>query len=85
MFGINGYVFLAIVVIATTIIIITKLIIDTIKYAIKQKNENIKACIENDISYQKEEKQYNKKLKEVGITSKKERDTLLKILEALYK
>ena len=85
MFAINGYVFLAIVVIAATIIIITKLIIDTIKYAIKQKNENIKACIENNISYQEEEKQYNKKLKEAGITSKKERDILLKILESLHR
>ena len=85
MFGINGYVFLAIVVIAATIIIITKLIIDTIRYAIKQKNENIKACIENDISYQEKEKRYNKKLKEAGITSKKERNVLLKILEALHK
>ena len=85
MFEINIYVLIAIIVIAITLIFITKLIVDTIRYAIKQKNENIKTCIENDISYKKEEKQYNKKIKDAGITSKKERDKLLKILEALHK
>ena len=86
MFEINGYVFFAIVVIAVTVLLITKLIIDTIQYAIKQKNENIKICLQNDISYKEEKKRYNKKLKKAGITSKKERKRLLKIiLEILNK
>lgn len=85
MFEINIYALIAVIVIATALIYITKLIVDTIRYAIKHKYKNIKICIKNDISYKEEMKQYNKKLKEAGITSKKERDMLLKILEALHK
>lgn len=85
MFEINIYALVAVIVIAVTIIFITKLIVDTIRYAIKQKNENIKNCIEKGISYKEEIKQYNKKLEAAGITSKKEREKIFKILEALYK
>lgn len=85
MFEINIYALIAVIIIAATLIFITKLIVDTIKYGVKQKNENIKTCIENDISYKKKIKQLNRKLKDAGITSKKERDKLLKTLEALHK
>lgn len=85
MIEINIYTLIAVIVIAVTLIFITKLIVDTIKYILKQKNENIKTCIENDISYKKIMKQLNRKLKGAGISSKKERDKLLKTLEALHK
>lgn len=85
MIEINIYTLIAVIVIAVTLIFITKLIVDTIRYILKQKNENIKTCIENDISYKKIMKQLNRKLKGAGISSKKERDKLLKTLEALHK
>lgn len=85
MFEINKYTLIAIIVISVTILFITMLIVNTIKFAIKLKNKNIKTCIEKNISYKEEEKQYNKKLKENGITSKKERDKILKIIKALHK
>ncbi len=85
MLGINGYTLLAIVIIAATIITITKLIIDTIKYGINQKNRNIKKCIKKGFSYKKNLKRYNQKLEKAGITSKKERKKIIKILETLYK
>ena len=67
MFEINIYALIAVIIIAATLIFITKLIVDTIKYGVKQKNENIKTCIENDISYKEKMKQYNKKLKKKEI------------------
>ena len=80
MFEINTYALIAVIIIATIILYIAKLIVNTIKFAIEQKNQNIKLCIEKKISYKEIEKQYNKMLKEAGITSKKGRDKLLKIL-----
>lgn len=85
MFAINKYALIAVIVIAVSLVFITKLIVETIRYAIRKQNKNIKTCIGNDISYKEKMKQYNKKLKDAGIVSKKERDKLLKILEALHK
>lgn len=85
MFGINKYALIAIIVIAATIIIITILIIHAIKYYIKQKNLTIRECLKNGISYKENIKKYNEKLKEIGITSEKEKKEFLKLIETLHK
>lgn len=83
MFEINKYDLIMVIVIVAIIVYITKSISNIIKYAIEQKNLNIRLCIENKISYKEIEKQYNKMLEEAGITSKKERDKLLKFIEVI--
>lgn len=85
MFGINKYALLAIVVIAVTISFIAILIVHTIKYSIKQKRLMFNECIKNEVSYKKNMEQYNEKLEEAGITSKKKRKKLIKILEVILK
>lgn len=85
MFGINKYALIAIIVIAVTVILIVILVIHAIKYNIKQKNLTIREYLKNNVSYKENIKTYNKKLEEIGITSKKEKKKLLKLLEALRK
>lgn len=85
MFEINIYELIAVLAFVTLILYITKSIINIVKFAIEQKNLNIRLCIEKKISYKEIKKQYNQMLKEAGIISKKDRDKILKTLNALLK
>lgn len=77
MFGINKYAFWGIIVIAVTILLIVIIIVHVVKYHIKQKNLTIREYLKNNISYKENMKQYDKKLEEAGITSKKKREKLI--------
>ena len=85
MFGINRYAFWGIVVISITLLIIVILIVSTIRYNIKQKYNSINQHIFKNDSYKESLKQLNIILEDAGITSKKKRLKLLKIIKALKK
>lgn len=83
MLGINRYAFLGIVVISITLLMIVILIVSTVRYNIKQKYNSINQHIFKNNSYKENLKQYNSVLEDAGVTSKKDRLKLLKIIEAL--
>jgi hypothetical protein len=83
MLGINRYAFWGIVVIAMTLLVIAFLIVFTVRYNIKQKYNSINQYLFKNDSYKENLKQLNSLLEEAGITSKKKRLRLLKIIEAL--
>ena len=83
MFGINRYAFLGIVVISITLLIIVILIVSTVRYNIKQKYNSINQHIFKNDSYKESLNQFNSILEDAGITSKKKRLKLLKIIRAL--
>lgn len=83
MLGINRYAFWGIVVISLTLLLIVILIISAVIYNIKQKYNSINQHIFKNDSYKENLKQFNSILEEAGITSKKKRLRLLKIIEAL--
>lgn len=83
MLGINRYAFWGIVVISITLLMIVILIVSTVRYNIKQKYNSINQHIFKHDSYKKNLKQFNSILEDAGITSKKDRLKLLKIIEAL--
>ena len=85
MLGINRYAFLGIVVISITLLMIVILIVSTVRYNIKQKYNSINQHIFKNDSYKESLKQLNSILEDAGITSKKKRLKLLKIIEALKK
>ena len=85
MFGINRYAFWGIVVISITLLIIVILIVSTVRYNIKQKYNSINQHIFKNDSYKESLNQLNSILEDTGITSKKKRLKLLKIIEALKK
>ncbi len=85
MFGINRYAFWGIVVISITLLIIVILIVSTVRYNIKQKYNSINQHIFKNHSYKENLNQLNSILEDAGITSKKKRLKLLKIIEALKK
>ena len=85
MFGINRYAFWGIVVISITLLIIVILIVSTIRYNIKQKYNSINQHILKNDSYKESLNQLNSILEDAGITSKKKRLKLLKIIKALKK
>ena len=78
MLGINRYAFWGIVVIAMTLLVIAFLIVFTVRY-----NIEINQYLFKNDSYKENLKQLNSLLEEAGITSKKKRLRLLKIIEAL--
>lgn len=83
MLEINRYAFWGIVVISITLLMIVILIVSTVRYNIKQKYNSINQHIFKNDSYKENLKQYNSILEDAGITSKKKRLKLLKIIEAL--
>ncbi len=83
MLGINRYAFLGIVVISITLLIIVILIVSTVRYNIKQKYNSINQHIFKYDSYKENLEQFNSILEDAGITSKKDKLKLLKIIEAL--
>lgn len=83
MLGINRYAFWGIVVISITLLMIVILIVSTVRYNIKQKYNSINQHIFKNDSYKEGLKQFNSILEEAGITSKKKKLQLLKIIEAL--
>lgn len=83
MFGINRYAFWGIVVISITLLMIVILIALTVRYNIKQKYNSINQHIFKNDSYKENLRQFNCILENAGITSKKDRLKLLKIIEAL--
>lgn len=83
MLGINRYAFWGIVVISLTLLMIVILIISAVIYNIKQKYNSINPHIFKNDSYKENLKQFNSILEEAGVTSKKKRLQLLKIIEAL--
>ncbi len=83
MLGINRYAFWSIVVISITLLMIVILIVSTVRYNIKQKYNSINQHIFKNNSYKENLKQYNSVLEDAGVTSKKDRLKLLKIIEAL--
>lgn len=83
MFGINRYAFWGIVVISITLLIIVILIVSTVRYNIKQKYNSINQHIFKNDSYNESLNQFNSILEDAGITSKKKRLKLLKIIRAL--
>lgn len=83
MLGINRYAFWGIVVISITLLMIVILIVSTVRYNIKQKYNSINQHIFKNNSYKENLKQYNSVLEDAGVTSKKDRLKLLKIIEAL--
>lgn len=83
MLGINRYAFWGIVVISITLLMIVTLIVSTVRYNIKQKYNSINQHIFKNDSYKENLKQYNSVLEDAGITSKKDRQKLLKKIEAL--
>lgn len=83
MLGINRYAFLGIVVISITLLMIVILIVSTVRYNIKQKYNSINQHIFKNDSYKENLKQFYNTLEDAGITSKKDRQKLLKIIEAL--
>ena len=85
MFGINRYAFWGIVVISITLLIIVILIVSTVRYNIKQKYNSINQHILKNDSYKESLNQLNSILEDAGITSKKKRLKLLKIIKALKK
>ena len=85
MFGINRYAFWGIVVISITLLIIVILIVSTVRYNIKQKYNSINQHILKNDSYKESLNQLNIILEDAGITSKKKRLKLLKIIKALKK
>ena len=85
MLGINRYAFLGIVVISITLLMIVILIVSTVRYNIKQKYNSINQHIFKNDSYKESLNQLNSILEDTGITSKKKRLKLLKIIEALKK
>lgn len=85
MLGINRYAFLGIVVISITLLMIVILIVSTVRYNIKQKYNSINQHIFKNDSYKESLKQLNSILEDAGITSKKKRLKLLKIIKALKK
>ncbi len=90
MLGINKYALYGIIVVSVTLLLITILIVSAVRYSIKQKYNSINYYMsntnsyDNTISYEDGVKQYNKKIEKTGITSKKNRKKLLKILETLH-
>lgn len=83
MLGINRYAFWGIVIISITLLMIVILIVSTVRYNIKQKYNSINQHIFKNNSYKENLKQYNSVLEDAGVTSKKDRLKLLKIIEAL--
>ena len=83
MFGINRYAFWGIVVISITLLIIVILIVSTVRYNIKQKYNSINQHIFKNDAYKESLNQFNSILEDAGITSKKKRLKLLKIIRAL--
>ena len=83
MLGINRYAFLGIVVISITLLMIVILIVSTVRYNIKQKYNSINQHIFKNDSYKENLKQFYNTLEDAGINSKKDRQKLLKIIEAL--
>lgn len=83
MLGINRYAFWGIVVISITLLLIVVLIVSTVRYNIKQKYNSINQYIFKNNSYKENLKQFNNMLEEAGITSKRKKLKLLKIIEAL--
>ena len=83
MLGINRYAFWGIVVISITLLMIVILIVSTVRYNIKQKYNSINQHIFKNDTYKESLKQFNSTLEDAGITSKKDRQKLLKIIEAL--
>lgn len=83
MLGINRYAFWGIVVISITLLMIVILIVSTVRYNIKQKYNSINQHIFKNDSYKENLKQFYNTLEDAGINSKKDRQKLLKIIEAL--
>lgn len=83
MLGINKYAFWGIIVISITLLIIVILIVSVVKYNIKQKYNSINQHIFSNLSYKEKLNHYNNILEEAGVTSKREKKKLLKIIEAL--
>lgn len=83
MLGINRYAFWGIVIISITLLMIVILIVSTVRYNIKQKYNSINQHIFKNNSYKESLKQFNSTLEDAGITSKKDRQKLLKKIEAL--